>query len=208
MKNIIHFVIAITVVVILAGCGATTKEIVNMTNSTRTDVFVEVPAEGTAPAEFVDLVIKASIKTPLEGYYVLESKTSERGKPGYPFLLNIDGQAVLWKVDGQKETIPLYDENGKTSMDADAGVGMKYILERKVRLAAGPHKIFFGLPEEPYYLEVQLTLKKGSSPTLEFKPGYRYETIPTRIPTFLRGVNNYDALLNGRNIRQERSFSP
>lgn len=200
MKNPIRFVIVISVVAILAGCGATTREITRMSQSERTDVFIEVPAEGAAPDGFVDLVIKANIKTPLKGYYILESKTSTRGNSGYPFLFNIDGQAVLWKVDGKKETIPLYDENRITSRDPEAGEGMNYILERKVRLAAGPHKIVFGLPEEAYLTVVEVSLREGGPSTVEFKPSYRYKTNPTRIPTFLRGIHRYDALLNGQQV--------
>lgn len=202
MKRLMILVIAIIMGAALVGCGAATKEIARKSQSERTDVFTEVTAEA-APAGFVDLVIKASIKTPLEGYYALESKTTAQGKPGYPFLVNIDGQSVVWKMDGQKETIPLYDENGKTSHDPDAGAGVKYILEKKVRLAAGPHKIFFGLPREPYYTKVQLTLTKDESPVLEFKPRYRYKTIPTRIPTFLNGISSYEIILKGQGIRRQ-----
>ena len=84
-------------------------EIARRTNSTRTDVFIEVPAQETESAGFVDLVIKASMKIPLKENDALESKTPAQEKPGYPFLVNIDGQAVLWTVDGQKESMPLYD---------------------------------------------------------------------------------------------------
>ena len=191
----------ITISITLASCGASTKLISRMSRSERTDVFIEVPAEGAAPPGLVDLIIKASIKTPLEGYYILESKKSLHGKPGYPFLINIDGQAVLWKVDGQKETVPLYDEKGKTSHDPNAGTGIKYNLEKKVRLPAGMHRIFFGLPEEPYDTVIHITLKEGGAPALEFKPSYRYKTVPTRIPTFLEGINRYEPLLDGQIIR-------
>lgn len=203
MKRLIQFVIAVATGVTLVGCGAMTKEIARMGHSERTGVFTEDPSEGTAPAGFVDLIIKASIKTPLEGYYILESKDSVHGKPGYPFLLNIDGQAVLWRVNGQKETVPLYDQKGKTSRDPEAGTGMKYHLEKKVRLAVGPHSVFFGVPGEPYATDIRLTLKEGGSPVLEFKPRYRYKKIPTRIPTFLSGSRSYETLLNGQSVRRE-----
>ena len=203
MKRHAKLMILISIGIILAGCVSTTKEIARMTNSTRTDVFVEVPAEGNALAGFVDLVIKASIKTPLEGYYAFESRTTAQGKPAYPFLVNIDGQAALWKVDGQKETVPLYNENGKTSHDPDAGTGMKYALEKKVRLAPGPHAIFFGIPGEPYFTVVKVSLKEGVPQVLEFKPHYRYKTIPTRIPTFLFGINSYEAMLDGQVMRRD-----
>jgi hypothetical protein len=203
MKRLMILLIASTMGATLIGCGATTKEITRMSHSERTDVFTEVPAEGAAPAGFVDVVIKASLKTPLEGYYALEPTGSAHGKPGYPFLLNIDGQAVLWKVDGQKETVPLYDGKGKASHDPDAGAGMKYTLEKKIGLAAGPHTIFFGLPEEPYFTEVKISLKEGMPQVLEFKPHYRYKTRPTRIPSFLEGIDSYETLLDGQIVRRE-----
>ncbi len=194
MKRLMILVITTTLGVILVGCCATTKELDRMSRSERTDVFTEVPAEGAAPAGFVDLVIKASIKTPLEGYYLLESKASVHGKPGYPFLVNIDGQAVLWKVDGQKEMVPRYDEKDKVSRDPEAGEGMKYVLEKKIRLAPGAHKVFFGLPGEPYYTIAEIFVKSGGLYILEFKPVYRYKTSPTRIPTFLKGVDKFEVM--------------
>lgn len=77
MKLLILTVIAI----ILAGCVSTTQEIARRTKSMRTDVFVEVPAEGNTPTGFVDLVIKASLKTPLDGDYALESRKPAQEKP-------------------------------------------------------------------------------------------------------------------------------
>lgn len=179
---------------ILVGCGASTKEIARMSQSGRANIFTEVPLEATVPEGFGDLIIKASIKTPVEGYYFFEFKESKHGKPGYPFLLNIDGQAVLWKVDGRKESIPRYDEKGKTSYDPEAGEGVKYVLEKKVRLAAGSHKVFFGLPDEPYYTTADISVKGGGLYVLEFKPDYCYKTSPTRIPTFLKGVDKFEVL--------------
>jgi hypothetical protein len=166
-----------------------------MSQSARTDVFIEVPVEGTVPAGFGDLIIKASIKTPLE------SKESLHEKPGYPFLLNIDGQAVLWKMDGRKVTIPRYDDKGKTSLDPDAGVGMKYILEKRVRLAAGVYKVFFALPGDDYFIETDATVKEGKQAVLEFKPVYQYKTFPTRIPTFEKGIKKFEVYLNNEKIQ-------
>jgi hypothetical protein len=198
MKKLIHIMIALIVVFLLDGCLLPTKEIARMTNSTRTDVFVEDPAGGKAQVGFVDLVIKASIKNPVKGYYLLEAKTPSREKPSCPFLLNIDGQAVLWTGDGQEETVPLYDEHGKTNRDPDAGVGIKYRLEKKIRLAAGLHKFVFALPNKDYLSEFKIFLNEGEAQMLEFMPRYRYKTYPFRIPTFLKGIERYDVVLNGQ----------
>ena len=169
-----------------------------MSNSTRIDVFAEVPGDGNVPAGFVVLVIKASIKIPLEED-CLDSKTPAQGRSDYPFLVNIDGQAVLWMAEGQKETIPLY-ERGYTSRDPDAGTGIEYRLEKKIRLAVGMHKIVFGLPKKEYLSAFKVTLNSGESQVLEFKPRYRYKTYPLRIPTFLNGLENYEAILNGQYV--------
>jgi hypothetical protein len=191
MKNFVHLLMVITVMTVSAGCGATTKELSRMGQSEKTGVFTEVISDGSVPAGYADVVIKASLKTPLAGYYSLESKKSARGKAVYHFLINIDGQAVLWHVEGQKHLLPEYVD-GKTNLDPDAGEGMKYMLEKKVRLAAGSHKVFFGLPDEPYFTTADLSMKSEGLYVLEFKPDYRYKTVPTRIPTFLKGVDKFE----------------
>jgi hypothetical protein len=166
----------------------------------RTDVFVEVKDGEPITEGFADLIITANIKTPLAGYYMLASKRSLHGEPGYPFLINIDGQAVVWKSEGVLDSKPAYDKDGKTSLDPEAREGMKYTLNKKVRLRAGSHRIFFGLTEENYYLTVDFVLKDGDSSILEYKPIYRYKTLPQRIPTFLKGVSRYEVFLNGKQI--------
>ena len=194
MKTKIHVVMAL--LIFLGGCGTALKEITTKSLSERTDVFSEVKESGAPPAGYADIMVKASLKTHLEGYYSLESGKSLHGKPGYPFLLNIDGQAVVWRVDGEREATPLYDERGSTRNDPEAGDGIKYVLKKTVRLAAGTRVLFLGLPEENYYTKADITLKPGESYVLEFKPHYRYKTLPTRVPTFLKGLDEYEIVLN------------
>ena len=95
-------VCAVTVVLIfgLSGCVNTTKTIVSKSQSERTDVFKEVSASDVTPAAFADLLIKANIKTHIAGYFIAESNNQAHGKPTYPFLFNIDGQAVVWNAPG------------------------------------------------------------------------------------------------------------
>jgi hypothetical protein len=187
--------------IIFAGCGITAKEIQARSQSEKTNIFTEVSDGGTIPKGFAELTIKANIKTHIEGYYILESKESLHGKQKYPFLLNIGGQAALWKVDGIKDSRPAYEGDGKASHDPEAREGMKYTLEKRVRLAAGTHKVLLGFPEENFFSEVEVTLTEGGENILEFKPVYRYKTHPTRIPTFLRGIKEYEVSLNGNKIR-------
>ena len=186
---------------VLIGCGTTVNTIIKQkTQNVRTDIFAEMKNYDTPSEGFVTLAIKATIKTPLEGYYLLESKDSMGGKPGYPFIINISGQAAAWKVDGQKEILPLYDKDGKTSHDPEAGEGIKYVLEKKIQLRAGTHKVFLGLLNEDYFKEFEIMLHEGKTYTLEFKPIYKYKTQPTRIPSFKKGIKEYEAYLNNMHI--------
>jgi hypothetical protein len=165
-----------------------------------TSIFTEIRDGGPIPKGLAELTIRANIKTHIEGYYILESKESLHGKQKYPFLVNIDGQAERWEVDGIKDIKPAYEADGKTSLDPEAREGIKYFLEKKVRLHAGTHKVFFGLPEDNYSTEVEISLKEGETSILEFKPIYRTKKIPTRIPTFLTGIDKYEVFLNGKQV--------
>ncbi len=186
---------------VLIGCGTTVNTIIKQkTQNVRTDIFAEMKNYDTPSEGFVTLAIKATIKTPLEGYYLLESKDSMGGKTGYPFIINISGQAATWKVDGQKEILPSYDKDGMTSHDPEAGEGIKYVLEKKIQLRAGTHKVFLGLPNEYYFKELEILLQEGKTYKLEFKPIYKYKTQPTRIPAFKKGIKEYEAYLNNMHI--------
>ena len=185
--------ILLAIGIALAGCRATAKEIARMSQSERNDVFMEIASEGIAPAGYADLVIRASLKTPKTGYYPLESRGTTHEKTVYAFLINIDGQAVLWQAEGRKHMLPEYVDD-KTSRDPEAGEGIKYTLEKKVRLAVGSHKVFFGLADEPYYTSADISVKSVGLYVLEFKPHYRYKTVPTRIPTFLNGVDKFEVM--------------
>jgi hypothetical protein len=79
--------------------------------------------------------------------------------------------------------------------------GIKYILEKKLRLLSGTHKVWFALPEDDYSVEAEITLRDGEEAILEFKPIYRYKTQPTRIPTFLEEIDAYEVYLNGVKVK-------
>ncbi|MDP2853438.1 MAG: hypothetical protein Q8O28_04225 [Smithellaceae bacterium] len=200
MQKVIISVFIGVMSLVLLGCGATAKTIKQKTQSERVGVFTEIK-NAEAPAQgFAVLTIKATIKTHLEGYYLLESKDSSHGKSGYPFLINIDGQAVTWTAVGQKESVPLYDQDGKTSHDPDAGEGIKYILEKKIQLRPGTHKVLIGLSADNYFREVEITFKEGYAARLEFKPVYNNKSSPHRIPTFKKGIKEYEVYLDNTRI--------
>ena len=76
------------------------------------------------------------------------------------------------------------------------------ILEKRIMLAAGPHKIFFGLPEETYFAEVDIYLGKGETHSLEFKPIYRAKRRPGT-PSFLRGLDRFEVVFDGQSMTQK-----
>ena len=200
MKRLLIFFVAILTGLSLPGCGTTAKEIQMRSQSEKTDIFTEVKDGSAIPHGFAELIIKANIKIHVEGYYILESKESLHGKEKYPFLVNIDGQAARWEVEGIKDIKPAYDADGKTNRDPEAREGFKYVLEKKIRLGGGMHKVFFGLPEDNYSIEVEISLKEGEMSILEFKPIYRTKKIPTRIQTFIKGIDKYEVFLNEKQM--------
>ena len=201
MKRYIACVVVVLMLALISGCGAAARTIAGKSASEKSDVFTEVAGNEAAPSGYADVLITANIKTHLEGYYPGESKSSAHGKEAYPFLINIDGQAILWKAEGKRHELPRYVD-GKTSRDPEAGEGINYVLNKKIRLRPGSHKLFFGLPEDDYFLEVVINVKESEAQTMEFKPVYKYTTLPTRVPTYMKGVSHYDILVNGNPVVQ------
>jgi hypothetical protein len=221
MKRSTAYVSVVLLLTVLSGCGAAAKTIAMKAQSERADIFQEISGAEAVPPGYADLTIRANIKTHVEGYYIGESKESAHGKGVYPFLVNIDGQAAVWKAEGKMHVLPRY-VGGKTNRDPEAGEGIKYVLNKKIRLRAGSHKLFFGLPEDDYYREVVIHVKEGEAQVMEFKPEYSYKTVlkkgesqviefnpvykykrrTTRIPTYLKGVSRYDIFVNGSPVAQ------
>jgi len=197
MKRFTAYILAVLLLSSLSGCGATATLIAAKSQSERADVFAEVADASAKPQGYADLIVKANIKTHVEGYYSDEPETSLHGKPGYPFVLNIDGQAVVWKVDGQREVKPAHDEQGRTSNDPEARTGIKYTLEKKLRLREGAHKVYLALPEDDYIVEAEITLRGGETAVLEFRPIYWHKHVPSVMATFLKGIRKYEVYLNG-----------
>jgi hypothetical protein len=164
--------------------------------SDKKEIFVELQTEDLPPKDFSDLLIKAQIKTHLKGHYFWESKGSRRGDPTYPFLFNIDGQAITWDVDGEKENTPFTDKNGLEI--PDGGEGMRYSLVKRIRLHAGHHTVFFAHPGDNYYMEFEIILEAGKQNMLELKPIYR--GFRSSKENHLFGIKRYEVFINGVSI--------
>lgn len=200
MRKVITVSFIGMLILILAGCAASGTIIRQKAQSERTDIFTEIGTHNESESGFAVLNIKVTIKTHLEGYYFLESQELMCGKPDYPILMNISGQARTWRLEGEYEILPRYNRDGSTSLAPDAGEGIKYVLEKKLRIPVGAHKIFIGLPNEGCFKEVIIDLQEGKTYALEFKPVYKYKTHPVRIPSFMRGIEKFAVYLNGESL--------
>lgn len=67
-------------------------------------------------------------------------------------------------------------------------------------MSAGTHRVYFGLPGDQYATEFEIALKDGEASTLELKPICRAKKNPTRIPTFLKGIDKYEVFLNDKQL--------
>lgn len=197
MRNAPVCLVGLVVGSILAGCMTTHPFMNAKSRSTRSDIFDEVGEKEAVPKGYADVEIRASIKTHAEGYYPLESKNSLHGKKGYPFVLNIDGQAVVWKVDGEEEIAPVYHENG--GRNPEGGAGIRYDIRKKIRLASGKHRVFLGLPGEGYYREFDVVLEEEKAYSMSFEPIYRKDNVRhLRERRFINGIEGYKKTLRDR----------
>jgi len=196
-RALINVFIGVALLFGLGGCGGAVKQMTAESQSMRTDVFTEGKDQQPLPKGTVDLTIKGSIKIPPDGYYILESRPSREVKEGYPFELNIDGQEIVWRVQGKPGTTPRWDENGR--IIPEGGRGTRYTLDKKIRLKPGFHHVVFGLPDENYFTEVKVSLREGEPHTLEFQPLYVMGRKHHR--SFYHGIKSYDAYLDGIYVR-------
>jgi hypothetical protein len=197
MKNVASYCLLGLLIGSLCDCSLTSREIAARSQSERTDVFREVVEDVPTSEGLVDLLIAASVKTSLPGYYFFESGHNQQGQPDYPFFINIDGQAVVWKIAGEKETTPAYTDQGKRNVEG--GEGVRFALREILMLAPGPHRFIFGLPEEDFIMEISLTLNKNEGNILEFKPIYRANR-GDKGRSYLNGINGGMIFLNGDRI--------
>ena len=194
-RTLISLFVGIALLIGLGGCGSSVKRITAESQSIKTDVFTEIKDEQPPPEGTINLTTRASIKMPPEGYYILESHSYV--KEGYSFLFNIDGQAVIWKIEEKSEITPRWNENGR--IISEGGQGIRYVLDKKIRLRPGSHHLFFGLPEEKYYTEFEFFLREGEPHTLEFRPLYAMSRKGVR--SFYHGIKSCKVFLDGAHIR-------
>ncbi len=193
MKKLTLTVIATFAAVWLMSCTQVVRVPEAVEQTVTKKVFTEVTNDIVEPGK-VNIVVKLSIKTRLPGYYLLESKNSLTGKPGYPFIITVDGQSVAYREDGEIEKTSKYDAKG--ILAPEGGEGRRYTLVKILRMQPGQHRIEIDLPEEKYTCRVNVTLAESSVPyLLELKPEYRRSG--KQRPTFLQGLRCLEPFLNG-----------
>jgi hypothetical protein len=190
------FLAFILSIFILGGCttGTAVRGQICTKSMEQGNVFEELKDSNTIPGWSV-LIIRASIKTLREGYYLFESKNSLHGKPEYPFIFNIGGQGVTWMAKGNPDT-------QKRTVDAErnpeGGEGVKYLLEKRIKLKPGSYKICLGLTEENVQKEIDINLLEGKTSILEFNPVYQRDRISGY--TFYKGIHDFKVYLNEKEI--------
>ena len=192
-----NLILLITAVALVSGCADSSTLIKKSSSSLRGDVFEELTDGGTVPQGYADLRITSSLKTHKPGIY---SAKDIHGTPDYRMLLNIDGQAVQLQGSLREENV---EQRGLR--DEEAGEGIRYLFEKKLRSKAGTHKIVIAIPADDLAVEREITLPEGSSNSLVLEPIYRGASVKRRpgfygVKSFKEGIGGLRVLLNGKPI--------
>ena len=86
MKKRTTYLILMALMGVVAGCSLSAREIKLISQSEKTAVFAEPNGGEPPPKGFVDVLIKTSIKTHLEGYYFHNQKKHFMARKGSLFF--------------------------------------------------------------------------------------------------------------------------
>jgi|WetSurMetagenome_2_1015567.scaffolds.fasta_scaffold40418_2 hypothetical protein len=190
-------IIIVLLVLLFLACSGTKNLIEEKMISSRTDVFTEITGESQPPDWVSDVLIKAQVKTHSARHYPWQEKGLPADNLKFRYLFNVDGQAVIWDVAGKEEDTPVYDENGKRTFDG--GKGIKYCLEKRIRLRSGPHNVFLALPGENVISQAEITIEPGIQYKLEYKPIYDWDHLHHR--SFRHGIGGFEVFFNSIQVR-------
>jgi hypothetical protein len=176
------------------GCAHVTRQQIMQKASEKASSFEEInEKDSQLPEGNSELLIKASIKIPQKEFYFLSKKPPRHENSQYPFVLNVNGQGVLWMINCTLDEQKTYIYNKR---NPEGGEGLMCRLEKRIGLRAGSYKVYLGLPEEEFETEVIISLADGSSNVLEFKPIYWRSGDNRRM--FWKGISNFDIFFNSK----------
>ena len=188
---------ALLITLPFSGCAHVTREQIMKKGLERASIFEEInEKDKQLPEGYSELLIEASIKIPQKQFYLINPRPPRRENSQYPFVLNINGQGVLWQVKCALDDQRMHVYNKR---NPEGGRGLMCRLEKSIRLKSGSYKVYFGLPEEEFETEVSIFLTDRSSILLEFKPIYWQGG--DHHWTFWNGISNFDIFLNGKPYR-------
>lgn len=201
MNTLFSLVVTLAIGAALVGCGTAPKAAERGAPSGIAGVFSEIKNGGPLREGYVDVVISAVIKTDSEGHFLFDQRGASEARDDYPFVLTVDDQSAVWKAEGREEDTPEYDSQGKRI--PDGGKGTLYRIEKKIRMADGPHRIRLTLPEEDYSKEVTVYLRTGLQHILEFKPLYKklHKSPQGYTRHFAHGISDYESYLDGSPVQ-------
>lgn len=155
---------------VAAGCATGGRVVNSAPPIPKSGIFVESAEAGPLPDGTAEMEIRMRVKTPHAGYFLLGSGGIPHGTDEYPVLLDIDGQAIEWKISGFEETEPaLYSHGTRTP---EGGKGVVYVLKKKIRISPGPHRVFFSLPAEGASTGIDITVREKGIYSLVLEPAY------------------------------------
>ena len=185
---------ALLITLAFFGCAHVTQERIIQRASEEASSFEEInEKDSQLPEGHSELLVKAWIKIPKKETYLINKKPPRKENSEYPFVLNINGQGVLWAVNCTFDEQGMYAYNKR---NPEGGDGLMCRLEKRIRLRSGSYRIYFGLPEEEFETEVAISLADGSSNVLEFRPIYWKPGDNRRM--FWNGISSFDIFFNGK----------
>ncbi|HEY3309245.1 MAG TPA: hypothetical protein VGJ93_12385 [Desulfuromonadaceae bacterium] len=158
------------------------------------DAALEIAGATKAVIGYADLNIYSSVKTHKPGIY---SSKDAHGTPDFKLLLSIDDQPVVLQGRLQKD-----DGEKRHLHDPEAGEGVRYHFDQKVRLKTGTHKIVVVIPEDDLKIEKEISISEGRH-SLALEP--IYGSIPVKrqaglfgSTSFREGIRTIRLVLNGK----------
>lgn len=81
----------------------------------------------------------------------------------------------------------------------DGDPGVRYTLEKRIRLSPGLHKISIAIPHDGYLNKFEITVGENSLNILECRPMYNRDRWISQ--NYLKGIKKFEMLLNSSPVQ-------